>query len=271
VANSNERVTMGQRHGRALPSAEAADSHIQSRFISSKKGKCNMPQAKPTIVFCHGIWADGSCFSKVIPALQADGHEVISVQYGLDAYAEDVATIKRTLGRVKTPAILVGHSYGGATITAAGLDDRVVGLVYIAAVAPDAGETVQSQLDKYPTEIFSHVEVADGRAWMLPEGVEHFAGDLPEADKKLVWATHYAPVADLFQQQKLDHVAWKSKPSWYIVAKQDRTVHPDLQRFLAKRMGATTVETNSSHVTMLSQPDFVIDVIRKAAAAVQKS
>jgi pimeloyl-ACP methyl ester carboxylesterase len=224
---------------------------------------------KPTIVFCHGIWADGSCFNKVIPAFQADGHEVMAVQYGLNTQADDVAMIKRTLGRVGTPAILVGHSYGGATITAAGVDDRVVGLVYIAAVAPDAGETVQSQLDKYPTEIFKHVEVADGRAWMKPTGVQHFAGDLPEAEQKVVWATHYAPAADLFQQ-KHDGVAWKSKPSWFIVAKEDRTVHPDLERFLAKRMKATTVEVGTSHVPMLSQPDLVIDVIRKAVAAVQK-
>ena len=224
---------------------------------------------KPTIVFCHGIWADGSCFNKVIPAFQADGHEVMAVQYGLNTQADDVAMIKRTLGRVGTPAILVGHSYGGATITAAGVDDRVVGLVYIAAVAPDAGETVQSQLDKYPTEIFKHVEVADGRAWMKPTGVQHFAGDLPEAEQKVVWATHYAPAADLFQQ-KHEGVAWKSKPSWFIVAKEDRTVHPDLERFLAKRMKATTVEVGTSHVPMLSQPDLVIDVIRKAVAAVQK-
>ena len=94
-------------------------------------------QKKPTIVFCHGIWADGSCFSKVIPALQADGHEVIAVQYGLDSFEEDVATVKRTLNRVGSPVLLVGHSYGGATITAAGVDKRVAGLVYIAAVAPD--------------------------------------------------------------------------------------------------------------------------------------
>ncbi len=228
-------------------------------------------QTKPSIVFCHGIWADGSCFSKVIPALQADGHEVIAVQYGLDSFAEDVATIKRTLNRVGSPAILVGHSYGGATITGAGTDERVAGLIYIAAVAPDVGETVQSQLDKYPTDIFTRVEVADGRAWMLPNGIEYFAGDLPEQEQKVVWATHYAPVADLFHQQKLDRTPWKSKPSWFIVAKNDHTVHPDLQRFLAKRMGATVVETDSSHVIMLSRPDLVIDVIRKAAATVQKS
>jgi pimeloyl-ACP methyl ester carboxylesterase len=224
-------------------------------------------ETKPTIVFCHGVWADGSCSSKVIPALQADGHEVIAVQYGLDTVAEDVATVKRTLGRVGRPVLLVGHSYGGATITASGTDERVVGLVYIAAVAPNGGETVQEQLDKYPTDIFSRVEVADGRAWMLPDGVEYFAGDLPEAERKLVWATHYPPAADLFQQP-VEGVDWKSKPSWYIVAKNDHTVHPDLQRFLAKRMGADTVETDSSHVPMLSQPEFVIDVIRRAAAAV---
>jgi pimeloyl-ACP methyl ester carboxylesterase len=226
-------------------------------------------QTKPSIVFCHGIWADGSCFSKVIPTLQAEGHEVMAAQYGLDTLAGDVAAVKRTLGRVSSPAILVGHSYGGAVITAAGTDDRVAGLVYIAAVAPDAGETVEGQLNQFPTtEIFSHIEVGEGRVWMLPEGVKYFAGDLSEQEQKVVWATHYAPAADLFTQ-KLDGVAWRSKPSSYILATSDRTVHPELQRFLAKRMGATTYEAASSHVPMLSNPNLVIDVIRTAANAVR--
>jgi pimeloyl-ACP methyl ester carboxylesterase len=226
-------------------------------------------QTKPSIVFCHGIWADGSCFSKVIPTLQAEGHEVMAAQYGLDTLAGDVATVKSTLGRVGGPAILVGHSYGGAVITAAGTDDRVAGLVYIAAVAPDAGETVEGQLNQFPTtEIFSHIEVGEGRVWMLPEGVKYFAGDLSEQEQKVVWATHYAPAADLFTQ-KLDGVAWRSKPSSYILATSDRTVHPELQRFLAKRMGATTYEAASSHVPMLSNPNLVIDVIRTAANAVR--
>src|ERR1700741_46899 len=135
-------------------------------------------QTKPSIVFVHGIWADGSCFGKVIPALQAEGHEVIAAQYGLDTVAGDVAAVTRTLGRVSSPAILVGHSYGGTVITAAGTDDRVAGLVYIAALAPDADETSQSLQDKFPaTEIFSHIQIADGRIWMLPDGVEYFAGD----------------------------------------------------------------------------------------------
>ena len=230
-------------------------------------------QTKPTIAFCHGLWADGSCFSKVIPALQADGHEVIAVQYGLDSYEEDLATVKRTLNRVGSQVILVGHSYGGATITGAGIDDRVVGLVYIAAVAPDAGETVQEQLDKYPSDIFGCVEIADNRAWMRADGTKFFCGDLSEKDQKLVWATHVAPIADLLQQQKLtaEQVAWRIKPSWYVLATQDHTVNPDLQRWVSKRMGANVTEVASSHVPMLSQPAVVIDVIRRAAAAVQNA
>jgi len=223
---------------------------------------------KASIVFCHGIWADGSCFNKVIPALQAEGHEVMAVQYGLDTPEGDVAAVKRTLGRVSSPAILVGHSYGGSVITAAGTDDRVAGLVYVAALAPDADETSQSQLDKFPvTDVFSHIEVADGRIWLRPEGIDCFAGDLTEVEKKLVWATHFAPAADLFSRNA-PGTAWKSKPSWYVVAKNDRTVHPALERFAAKRMGATTTEVESSHVPMLSNPKVVIDVIRSAARAI---
>jgi hypothetical protein len=235
----------------------------------NKENKMKSTQTKPSIVFCHGLWADGSCFSKVIPALQAEGHQVIAAQYGLNTTADDVATVRNTLGRVTSPAILVGHSYGGSVITGAGTDDRVAGLVYIAALAPDADETSQTQQSNFPkTDVFSYVEVADGRIWMLPEGVECFAGDLPEQEKKLVWATHFAPAADLFNA-KVGGTAWRSKPSWYIVAKNDRTVHPDLERFFAKRMGATTYELDSSHVPMLSQPERVLDVIRAAAKAVQ--
>jgi len=226
-------------------------------------------ETKPSIVFCHGIWADGSCFNKVIPTLQTDGHQVVAAQYGLDTLAGDVATVRRTLGRVSSPAILVGHSYGGSVITAAGTDDRVAALIYIAALAPDADETSQSQQAKFSvTDVFSHIEVADGRVWMKPQGVRAFAGDLPDAEQKIVWATHYAPAADLFNQ-KVDGTAWKSKPSWYIVATQDRTVQPELQRFVSKRMGAKVTEVASSHVPMLSKPDLVTDVIRTAAKAVQ--
>src|SRR4029077_15489265 len=238
---------------------------------TKKEGRFEMSTNRPSIVFCHGIWADGSSFSKVIPPLQAEGHEVIAAQYGLDTPEGDVATVKRTLGRVSSPAILVGHSYGGSVITATGTDDRVVGLVYIAALAPDAGETSQSQQEKFPvTDVFKYVEVAEGRLWMKPEGVVCFAGDLSPQEQKVVWATHYAPAADLFSRNA-PGVAWKSKPSWYVVANNDRTVQPELQRFLAKRMGAKIFEVESSHVAMLSNPELVTDVIRTAANAAQES
>src|SRR5271154_1811358 len=200
----------------------------------------DMP-AKASIVFAHGLWADGSCYSKVIPALQADGHQVVSAQNSLDTLEGDVAAVTRALGRGSSPAILVGHSYGGTVITAGGADDRG---------AREEGETSQSLQEQFPvTDIFAHIEIADGRIWMLPSGIGCFAGDLPEQEQSLVWATQCVPAADLFNQ-KLDGTAWRSKPSWYIVAKNDRTVHPDLERFVAKRMGATTYEVASSHVPM---------------------
>ena len=308
-------------------------------------------QTNASIVFCHGLWADGSCFSKLIVPLQAEGYECIAAQYGLNTTAEDVALVKATIGRVSDPVILVGHSYGGSVITGAGVDDRVAGLVYICALAPDADETSQTQQsnfpktdvfshievvdgriwlrpegtkyfcgppslspssppsssatptaeghhgagtdervaglvyiaalapdaderrrrqqDKFPTtDVFAHIEVADGRIWMRPEGIDVFCGDLSEQEQKLVWATQGVPQPDLFDA-KVGGTAWKSKPSWYIVGKKDHTVHPDLERAMAKRMGATTYELDSSHVPMLSQPERVIDVIRTAAKAVQ--
>jgi pimeloyl-ACP methyl ester carboxylesterase len=204
----------------------------------------------------------------VIPALQADGHQVVSAQNSLDTLEGDVATVTRALGRVSSPAILVGHSYGGTVITAAGTDDRVAGLVYMSALAPDESETSQSLQDQFPvTDIFSHIEIADGRIWMLPSGIGCFAGDLSEQEQQLVWTTQGVPDVDLFNQ-KLDGTAWRTKPSWYIVANNDRTVQPDLERFVAKRMGAHTYDLDSSHVPMLSHPDFVLDVIRTAAKSV---
>jgi pimeloyl-ACP methyl ester carboxylesterase len=228
-------------------------------------------QTKPSIVFAHGLWADGSCYSKVIPTLQADGYEVMSAQNSLDSLKGDVDAVTRVLGRVSSPAILVGHSYAGTVITAAGNDDRVVGLVYIAAFAPDDDETSQSLSEKFPTtDVFAHIEAADGRIWLKPDGIDCFAGDLSEPEKKAVLAVQGVPAVDLFNQ-KIKGAAWKTKPSWYIVAKNDRTIQPELERFVAKRMGATTVEADTSHVPMLSNPSLVIDVIRKAATTVQAS
>jgi pimeloyl-ACP methyl ester carboxylesterase len=229
------------------------------------------PQSKPSIVFAHGLWADGSCYSKVIPALQAEGHQVVSAQNSLDSLEGDVAAVKRALGRVSSPAVLVGHSQGGTIITHAGTDDRVAALVYICALAPDEDETAASLLAKFPqTDVFNYIEIAEGHIWLLPDGIGCFAGDLSPEEQQLVWATQGAPVADLFDQ-KLPGAAWKSKPCWYVVGNNDQTVNPDLERFVADRMGATTTALDSSHVPMLSQPDRMLDVIRDAAAAVQES
>ena len=143
--------------------------------------------AKPSIVFAHGLWADGSCFSKVMAPLVADGYEVAASQHALDSLDGDVATVTRSLSQVSSPVLLVGHSYGGTLITAAGADSRVAGLVYISALAPDADETSQSLQAKFPvTDVFSHIEVADGRIWLKPEGIACFAGDLSEQEQKLV-------------------------------------------------------------------------------------
>ena len=174
---------------------------------------------KPSIVFCHGIWADGSCFSKVIPALQADGHEVIAVQYGLDTFAEDVATVKRTLGRVSSPAILVGHSYGGATITAAGMDDRVIGLVYIAAVAPDADETVQSQLGKYPQKYSPTLQSQTGASgWFRRKASGASRKTFPKRSRRSRRVTVDSPrrrdIARRAFALTPSHQAQSTKPPW---------------------------------------------------------
>lgn len=223
---------------------------------------------KPSIVFAHGLWADGSCYSKVMKLLQADGYEVISTQNQLNTVEDDAAAVRTAIGQVGGPVVLVGHSYGGTVITAAGVDDRVAALVYICALAPDEGETSQYEQDQHPTTpVFAHIAVADGRIWLKPSGTPDFCGDLPADEQKMVWATQTVPLADLFTQP-VRGAAWKSKPTYYVLGANDRTVHPDLQRFVAKRMNAKITELPSSHVPMLSQPQRVFEVIREAANAV---
>jgi pimeloyl-ACP methyl ester carboxylesterase len=223
-------------------------------------------QSKPSIVFAHGLWADGSCFSKLIPTLLAEGHEVMASQHGLNSLAADVAAVKACCTRVPGPVVLVGHSYGGTLITHAGTDPRVGALVYIAALAPDDDETSQGQQSKFArAEVFQHIDVTDGRVWLKRSGIECFCGDLSAADQKFIYATQDPPAPDLLDQ-KVDGTAWKTKPSWYVVATEDRTVNPELQRAVAKRMKAHVTEVASSHVPMLSKPDVVLDVIRRAAS-----
>ena len=220
---------------------------------------------KPSIVFAHGLWADGSCYSKVIPLLLADGFEVISTQNHLNTVADDAAAVRTSFGRASGPVVLVGHSYGGVVITAAGIDERVAALVYICAFAPEDGDVTTVDQGKYPpTPIFDHIEVVDGRIWLRPSGIPDFAGDVPESEQNLIWATQMAPLADLFDQP-VPGAAWKVKPTYYIVGSEDRTIQPELERFLAKRMKARVTELPTSHVPMVSQPQRVYEVIRQAA------
>ena len=164
-----------------------------------------MSTKKTGIVFAHGLWADGSCFQKLIPTLQAEGHEVMCSQHGLDSLKGDVDCVTRCFGRVSGPVVLVGHSYGGTLITHAGVDDRVGALVYLAALAPDETETSQSQLGKFPTtDVFSHIEIADGRIWLRREGTPYFCGDLSETDQKIVIANAGWEVADFLKWTRLD-------------------------------------------------------------------
>ena len=225
--------------------------------------------SKPSIVFAHGLWADGSCFRKVMGPLQDEGYECLASQHGLDSLANDVANVRRNVARASGPVLLVGHSYGGTLITHAGIDERVRGLVYIAALGPDENETSQSQQEKYPsTAVLQHVEVAEDRLWLLKSGVPFFAGDLSEKEQQVVWATAMPPVPDLFLQ-KVDGIAWRTKPSWAIVSTNDQTVQPQLERDSAQRMGAKTFELDSSHVPMLSEPKNVLDIVRQAAESLQ--
>ncbi|MCJ1678463.1 alpha/beta hydrolase [Streptomyces sp. APSN-46.1] len=227
-----------------------------------------MTPKKPSIVFAHGLWADGSCFSKLIPTLQREGHEVISAQNTLDSLEGDVDAVHRALERVSAPAILVGHSWGGFVISAAGNHEKVAGLVYLAALSPEAGESVQELIGKFTQpELFSHLQEENGRIWIARDGISHFCGDLSPEDQQLVWATQGAPRAEVLTSTT-DNPAWRSKPTWYLLTTQDHAVHPDLQRFVSQRMDATTVEVNSSHVPMLSQPEVVLGLIRKAADTV---
>ena len=210
---------------------------------------------KPSIVFCHGIWADGSCFSS--PPLRAEGYEVISAQYNLDSAQSDIDSVIRTLGRVSSPSILVGHSYGGAVITGAGIDDRVVGLVYIAAVAPDDDETAASQQAKYPVPTCSSRSRSLTAASGCSRPASATSAEICRKRSSRSCGRRRRRPPRPCSTEKPAGTAWRTKPSAYVVATHDHSVHPDLQRASAKRMGAATYAVASAHCAMLSHPDVV--------------
>lgn len=217
------------------------------------------------IVLVHGFWTDASIYSHVIPTLLAEGYEVIAVQNPLTSLVDDVAATKRALARIEGQCILVGHSWGGIVITEAGNDERVSSLVYIAALAPDAGESMIDVMSKYEAAS-QYFREQDGFILISKEGVQKLlASDLSVEQSALIYATQTAPSTSLLPA-KVDSPAWKNKPSWYIVANNDQAVPPELQRDLSKRIGATTIVLESSHLPMISHAKEVLDVIREAAA-----
>jgi pimeloyl-ACP methyl ester carboxylesterase len=226
--------------------------------------------AKPNIVLVHGAWADGSSWSAVIERLQADGYDVTAPQFPLSSLADNVARLRQVLARQDGPTIVAGHSYGGQIITALGDDaPNVVGLVYIAAFGLDEGESIGALLaGGSPTPALAHLDIDDqGFAW-LPEDdfVGHFAADV-EPDKARVMFAVQQPLSVSALEDVMGVPAWRSIPSWFLVADGDQAIPPEAERQFAARMGATTVEIASNHVAMVSHPDDAVSLIKAAATA----
>ncbi len=236
--------------------------------VSSGRALAQTPtgtQAR-NIVLVHGLFADGSSWSEVIPLLQAQGLNVTSVQNPLTTLPDAVAAARRVLDRQDGPTVLAGHSFSGMIVTEAGVHPSVSALVYVAARAPDAGEDYSALAAKFPAAPASAGIVFDGDEGRLSEEafLRDFAGDLPEAKAKVLFA-----VQEPFRKELLlgrtTNAAWRSKPSYYAVSTEDRTINPDLQRFMAKRMNAKTIELKSSHLSLISHPGAIAQLIREAA------
>jgi pimeloyl-ACP methyl ester carboxylesterase len=229
------------------------------------------PNGRPNIILVHGAWADGSCWSGVIERLQAEGFQVRAPQFPLTSLADDVARLRQVLEFQDSPAIVVGHSYGGQIISALGEDaPNVVGLVYIAAFGLDEGESLGALLSQGPvTAALAHLFTdSRGFGWLSEDDfVNHFAADVDPTRARVLYAVQQALASSAFTDV-MGTPAWKSLPSWYLVAQNDEAIPPDAERMFASRMGATTVEIGSSHVAMVSHPDEVAEVIEKAAASV---
>ena len=225
---------------------------------------------QPNIVLVHGAWADGSCWSDVIRRLQADGYHVTAPQFPMTALADDVARLRQVLNLQDGPAIVAGHSYGGQIMTALGADaPNAAGLVYVAAFGLDQGESIGGLLSAGPvTPALEHmITDKQGFGWLSEDDfVHHFAGDTETATAKAMYAVQQ-PLALSAFGDVMGVPAWKSLPSWYLVAQNDEAIPPDAERQFASRMGATTVEIASGHVAMVSHPDAAADLIRQAAAA----
>src|SRR5689334_759901 len=226
---------------------------------------------RPNIVLVHGAWADGSCWTGVIERLQARGLKVRAPQFPLSSLAHDVARLRQVLEFQDGPTIVAGHSYGGQIITSLGTDaPNVVGLVYIAAFALDEGESLGALLSQGPvTPALAHLFTDScGYGWLSEDDfVNHFAGDVEPTRARVLYAVQQSLPSSAFTDV-MGTPAWKSLPSWYLVAQNDEAIPPDAERQFAQRMGATTVEVPASHVAMVSHPAEVAGLIEKAAETV---
>jgi pimeloyl-ACP methyl ester carboxylesterase len=226
---------------------------------------------RPNIVLVHGAWADGSCWSGVIERLQADGFQVRAPQFPLTSLADDVARLRQVLEFQDGPSIVVGHSYGGQVITALGSDaPNVVGLVYVAAFGLEEGESLGALLSQGPvTPSLAHLFTdSRGYGWLSEDDfVNHFAGGVDPTRARVLYAVQQ-PLASSAFTDLMGEPAWKSLPSWYLVAQNDEAIPPDAERQFATRMGATTVEVPAGHLAMVSHPDEAVALIEKAAEAV---
>jgi pimeloyl-ACP methyl ester carboxylesterase len=226
---------------------------------------------KPNIVLIHGAWADGSSWGAVIRSLQADGYNVVAPQFPLSSLAEDVARLRQVLSRLGGPTIIAGHSYGGQIMTALGDDaPNVLGLVYIAAFGLDQGESIGALLGSGPpTAALAHLIVDERGFGWLPEDdfIGHFAADVDEVQARVMYAAQQ-PLALSALEDVMGVPAWKSLPSWYLVAANDEATPPEAERQFARRMEAATVEVASSHVAMVSHPEAVVALISDAVGAV---
>jgi pimeloyl-ACP methyl ester carboxylesterase len=253
---------MNRRNFSAAMVAAAAASMISTRAFAA-----DAPPAKArNVVLVHGLFADGSCWLEVIPRLQAAGLNVTSVQNPLTTLPDAVASAKRVLDRQDGPTVFVGHSFSGMIVTEAGTHPNVSALVYVAARAPDANEDYTALAKTYPTPPASAGIVFDGDEGRLTEAafLRDFAGDLPPEKARVLYAVQ-EPFHKALLAGKTTQAAWRSKPSYYAVSTEDRTINPDLERFMAKRMNAKTIELKSSHLSMISHPEEIAQLILEAA------
>jgi pimeloyl-ACP methyl ester carboxylesterase len=255
-------MSIDRRKFSAALVAGAAASLISTRGMAAMPA----PTKARNIVLVHGLFADGSCWSEVIARLQAAGLNATAVQNPLTTLPDAVASAQRVLERQDGPTVLVGHSFSGMIVTEAGMHPNVSALVYVAARAPDAGEDYTALARTYPTPPASAGIVFDGEEGRLTEEafLRDFAGDLPKAKAKVLYAVQ-EPFQKALLAGKTTQAAWRSKPSFYAVSTEDRTINPDLERFMARRVGAKTIEVKSSHLSLISHPDEITQLIIEAA------